>query len=178
MKYLITFIVIAIITFVTINAKKKPNSQKKTTTTTPSPPKWKNWNGTQPFSAKEIVKNATELYFEKTGEYYNLTRIILNQTRTVLGTDRYRVKYTAAKCISSKSKKNSGKNVKSKKNKKPKCVGTVKMDTQFQAILKDNTPENKLVLNVTNLRDGGSFIKKYTKPSKKIKMSKKKSSRQ
>uniref|UniRef100_A0A0K0FZH8 Cystatin domain-containing protein n=1 Tax=Strongyloides venezuelensis TaxID=75913 RepID=A0A0K0FZH8_STRVS len=100
MKYLITFIVIAIITFVTINAKKKPNTPKRTTPTTPSLPPWKPWNGTKPFSAKEIVKNATELYYNETGLLFKLLEITLNQTRIINGTNRYRVQYVAADVLS------------------------------------------------------------------------------
>uniref|UniRef100_A0A0K0G4D4 Cystatin domain-containing protein n=1 Tax=Strongyloides venezuelensis TaxID=75913 RepID=A0A0K0G4D4_STRVS len=174
MKYLITFIVISIITFVTINAKRKPKPSKKTTPP-PSPPKWKNWNGTQPYSAKEIVKNATKLYYNKTGIYYNVTEIFLNQTRIINGTKRYRVKYIAVQCILDKEKESqkSGRKKKSPKKKKPQCSETVLMETPLQAVLRDDTQQNQLVLNVTNLFTEDSYEEIYKKTSKKKKRLKK-----
>uniref|UniRef100_A0A0K0G4D6 Cystatin domain-containing protein n=1 Tax=Strongyloides venezuelensis TaxID=75913 RepID=A0A0K0G4D6_STRVS len=177
MKYLITFIVIAIITFVTLNAKKSPNTPKKTTTTTPSPPPWGKWDGKTNFSAKEIVKNATELYYNETSVLFKLLKITLNQTRIINGTNRYRVKYLAARCVikdAKKSRKSKQSYKSSSKYKKPKCFGTVKKNTPFQAIFRDNTLQHQLGLYVTNLENKKTYKKVYKQPLKRVKKVQKK----
>uniref|UniRef100_A0A0K0FS50 Cystatin domain-containing protein n=1 Tax=Strongyloides venezuelensis TaxID=75913 RepID=A0A0K0FS50_STRVS len=175
MKYLITFIVIVIIIFVTINTKNKSKPKPSKITTPLTSLKWRQWDGKSPYSAKEIVKNATNLYYNKTGIYYNVTEIFLNQKRIINGTNRYRVKYIAVQCILDKKNESqkSGKKInKSPKNKKPQCFETLEIETPLQALLRDDTQQNQLVLNVTNLFTDDSYKEIYKKDQRKKKLRK------
>uniref|UniRef100_A0A0N5BC89 Cystatin domain-containing protein n=1 Tax=Strongyloides papillosus TaxID=174720 RepID=A0A0N5BC89_STREA len=155
MKYLTTSITLAIVIFVTINGQKQ-NSQKRS-----SPRAWKHWDGKNPFPAREIAQNATTLFYQRSGTYYQLVNIYSKQTRKVHGTRRYRVQFNAVKCRLKKQPK-SGK-------KDPiRVVGCVRKNTPFEAILRYNTPIGKLTLFVTNLLTGKSYEKIYNWPAKKI----------
>uniref|UniRef100_A0A0K0FRH3 Salivary lipocalin n=1 Tax=Strongyloides venezuelensis TaxID=75913 RepID=A0A0K0FRH3_STRVS len=174
MKYLITSIVIAIITDAIFIEEDTTMPQEITTTRIPS---WGDWDGTGSYSAQDIVKNATELYYNNTCIYYNMTSITLNQTRIVNGTHRYRVKYNATKCIlnnGKESEKLETSNGNCDKEKIPECTETEENETRFQAVFRNNTYQHQLGLYVTNMETNTTYKGVYKQPLKKVKKLKKK----
>uniref|UniRef100_A0A0K0EYW8 Cystatin domain-containing protein n=1 Tax=Strongyloides venezuelensis TaxID=75913 RepID=A0A0K0EYW8_STRVS len=157
MKYLSIFIVLAIVIFVTINAKKcsLPFSARRLS----GPPEWEPWNGRRPLNAKFIAKEATKLFFECGYHNFKFIEVYQKQKRCIEPAMRYRVRYYAKKCNKSiviKTCKKKKRNKKCKKVEEIRLVDCYHKVKQFQAIFKDDVHNDRLRLNVTNLENGNS----------------------
>uniref|UniRef100_A0A0K0FZI0 Salivary lipocalin n=1 Tax=Strongyloides venezuelensis TaxID=75913 RepID=A0A0K0FZI0_STRVS len=156
MKYSITYVILAVVIFVTVNGKKRPKTpttRTTTTTTAPSPPKWQKWNGTKPFKAEDIARNGTKIYNAQVHTNYTFDGIISNQTRNINGIDRYRVRFNVKSCT-----------VQSKGSKKKPVVSykCERISIKLQAVLKDNKTAGRRTITV---KEVGSQ-EKYTSTTK------------
>uniref|UniRef100_A0A0K0FBL6 Cystatin domain-containing protein n=1 Tax=Strongyloides venezuelensis TaxID=75913 RepID=A0A0K0FBL6_STRVS len=155
MKYFSIIIVLAMVIFVTINARKRP-CRTTPRRTTPDPKEWHSWDGKYPLDAIYIAKEATRL-FKKCGyNNFKFLKVTKMEKRILLGTWRYKVDYNAQRCeVIQKPKpcKNKKKYEPDIEIKFEKCQKGYK---KFQAIFRDNIIHSSLRLNVTNLENSNS----------------------
>uniref|UniRef100_A0A0K0FZH7 Uncharacterized protein n=1 Tax=Strongyloides venezuelensis TaxID=75913 RepID=A0A0K0FZH7_STRVS len=152
MKYLNIFIVLFMVIFVTINAKKKATP----TTTCRGPPAWQDWKGRSPLNANFIAREATRLFYQCGYYNFKFIRVYQKQKRRIDNIMRYRVRYYAKKCQESKVNKPRGKGRKRREDIEIKLVHCERFEKRFQAIFKNDVHRDRLRLNVTNLENGNS----------------------